>query len=69
MDGCSHSQGDCVTPRRIRVKKYNKANKRKQGFYSMKSRLKVEKALLKTEVEKVTKQKDCYQKEAVALLR
>lgn len=64
MDG-----GSSYCSRRRRSRKYSKANKRKQGFFGVKNRLKAQKALLISEVEKVTKQKDNYKSETVALRR
>jgi len=65
----SNCKGDCLSSRRRRAKKYNVASKRKRGFSGMKSRLRAQKALLLSEVERVTKQNDHYKNEADTLNR
>lgn len=70
MDGGSNCD-DClsVSSHCRRAKEYNKANKCKRGFSSMKNRLKAQKTWLMSEVEKVAKAKDDYKNETMTLHR
>ena len=65
MDGGS----DQNYSRRSRRKKYCKAKKRGRGFCSAKSRLKMQREVLKSTVERMTQQKDEYKTRTEDLYR
>ena len=69
MDGGFAKGSDCLSSRRRRAKKYKVASKHKRGFSGVKSRLRAQKTLLLSEVERVTKQNDHYKNEADTLNR